>query len=77
MFVRLIDGALPAGVSARVQFGLDGIHRVDEGTELQLPTAPEQTTLARVSHFGGRLRLVGALPDGVALPVIVHPVLKE
>jgi hypothetical protein len=77
VFVRLIDGALPAGVSARVQIAPDGIHWVDEGTELQLPTAPEQTSFARVSHFGGWLRVVGTLPGGVALPVIVHLVLKE
>ena len=28
-------------------------------------------------HFGGWLRLIGSLPAGAALPVIVHLALKE
>jgi hypothetical protein len=77
IFVRLIDDALPAGTAARVQIAPDGIHWVDEGTEVKLPTAAEETTFARVTHFGGWLRVVGTLPAGVALPVIVHLVLNE
>ena len=76
-FVRLLAGKLPPGTAARVQIAPDGIHWADEGTEITLPTAPEDTTFARVSKFGGWLRLVGELPGGVALPVIVHLVLKE
>ena len=76
-FIRLIDGELPAGTSARIQIAPDGIHWTDEGTEIALPTRPGPTTFARVAHFGGWLRLTGSLPEGVALPVIVHLALKE
>lgn len=76
-FIRLIDGEAPDGAIARVQIAPDGIHWTDEGTEVPLPPAIGETTFARLRHFGGWLRLTGSLPDGVALPVIVHLALKE
>ena len=76
-FIRLIDGKVPAGTSARVQIAPDGIHWSDEGTEIELPRTAGPTTFARVGHFGGWLRLTGSLPAGVAVPVIVHLALKE
>ena len=76
-FIRLIDGAAPADAVARVQIAPDGIHWTDEGTEIPLPPAAGPTTFARVRHFGGWLRLTGSLPDGAALPVVVHLALKE
>ena len=76
-FIRLLEGELPAGTNAHVQIAPDGIHWVDEGTEITLPTGPDDTTFGRVREFGGWLRLVGELPSGVSLPVIVHLVLKE
>ena len=76
-FVRLLDGELAPSTTARVQIAPDGIHWANEGTEITLPTGSDTTTFARVSHFGGWLRLVGELPSGVSLPVIVHLVLKE
>lgn len=76
-FIRLIDGAAPSAAVARVQIAPDGIHWVDEGTEIPLPPVPGPTTFRRLRHFGGWLRLTGTLPGGVALPVMVHLALKE
>lgn len=92
-FVRALDGSdIPAGVLVRVQISPDGIHWCDEGTTFYLPTisssdiSPDTAsgtssssalTFGKVSHFGGWLRLVGKLPDGVKLTVIVYLTLKE
>lgn len=76
-FIRLLDGEAPADAAARVQIAPDGIHWTDEGTEVPLPPVAGPTTFVRLRHFGGWLRLTGSLPDGVALPVIVHLALKE
>ncbi len=76
-FVRVLKHSdnLP-DVTARVQISPDGMHWCDEGTEFTLPAAVDAVTFARVSHFGGWLRIVGSLPDGAALTVIVYLVLK-
>ncbi|MBX3051486.1 MAG: hypothetical protein KF753_08440 [Caldilineaceae bacterium] len=66
-----------AGANAGVQISPDGMHWCGEGTSLHLPTAADAVTFARVSHFGGWLRLVGELPEGTALTVLVYLVLKE
>ncbi len=77
-FVRALAAAeMPAGVAARVQISPDGIHWCDEGTTLELPTAAGDLAFAKVSHFGGWLRLVGKLPDSASLKVIAYLVLKE
>lgn len=76
-FVRaLAADAMPPDAVARVQISPDGIHWVDEGTVLPLPTQPNTLTFARVSHFGGWLRLVGNLPDQAALTTLVYLALK-
>ena len=80
-FVRVLEAAnmpadAPTDLVARVQLSPDGIHWCDEGTVVPLSTAPG-LTFARVSHFGGWLRLVGKLPDGAQLTVIVYLTLKE
>ncbi|MFE7509159.1 hypothetical protein [Promicromonospora sp. NPDC057488] len=54
-FVELHDPEPGTGVELRVQVSPDGIRWVDEGTVL----ATTSTTFARVSHFGGFLRLAG------------------
>lgn len=76
-FIRALAGeGLRAGCRARVQISPDGMHWCDEGTELPLPLASDEVTFCRLSHFGGWLRLVGELPPGAALTVIVYLVLK-
>ncbi len=77
-FVRALAAeGMPSDVTARVQISPDGIHWCDEGTLIPLPHQAEGLTFARVAHFGGWLRLVGNLPDGAQLKVIVYLVLKE
>ncbi len=88
-FVRILDGDnIPAGTLVRVQISPDGIHWCDEGTTFYLPTisssdassgtsSSSALTFGKVSHFGGWLRLVGKLPDGAKLTVIVYLTLKE
>ena len=77
-FVRVLDAAnMPSDAVARLQISPDGIHWCDEGTFVLLSAQAEGLTFARVSHFGGWLRLVGKLPDGAALTVLVYLVLKE
>lgn len=77
-FVRVLDSAnMPSDAVARLQISPDGIHWCDEGTEIALSAQQDGLTFARVSHFGGWLRLVGKLPDGAALTVLVYLVLKE
>jgi hypothetical protein len=76
-FVRVLEATrMPATATARVQISPDGIHWCDEGTIVPLLPDPG-VTFARVNHFGGWLRLVGNLPDGVHLTVIVYLSLKE
>jgi len=64
------------GAVGRVQLSPDGIHWVDEGTEIALP-APAAVSFARVQQFGGWLRLIGELPTGTACKMLVYLTLKE
>lgn len=76
-FVRVLEAEnLPHHSMASVQISPDGIHWCDEGTTVALSIEPA-LTFARISHFGGWLRLVGNLADGAHLTVIVYLVLKE
>lgn len=76
-FVRALHTEnMPGNVVARVQLSPDGVHWCDEGAEITLPSG-QDVAFARVRHFGGWLRLVGKLPDGAKLTVIVYLSLKE
>ena len=76
-FIRALEATgIRAGCSARIQLSPDGIHWCDEGSGIRLPV-DEDVFYERVSHFGGWLRLVGALPAGASLKVIVYLALKE
>jgi hypothetical protein len=60
----------------QVQVSPDGMRWVDEGTSVLLPTAAGEMQFAKVTHFGGWLRLAGELPAGARLTVIVSLHLK-
>jgi len=76
-FVRALEAnGVPDGVHARVQISADGIRWCDEGTSFDLPSSVD-VTFGRVTHFGGWLRIVGELPEGAELKVIVALSLKE
>ena len=62
---------------ARVQISPDGIRWVDEGTNMDLPVAKDEVSFCKVSHFGGWLRLHGAVAAGKPVTVLVSLVLKE
>ena len=75
-FIRALESeGVPGGVKAHVQISPDGMHWCEEGTLIPLPEAPG-TTFGRVTHFGGWLRLVGQIPNGAHMKVIIHLVLK-
>ena len=76
-FVRALNvmGDL-TGVEARIQISPDGIHWCDEGTAFALPTEVEGISFGRVSHFGGWLRIMGEIPEGAEITVIVYLALK-
>ena len=75
-FVRTLDASGPIGeTDAHVQISPDGIHWCDEGTRLSLAGDPG-VTIAKVAHFGGFLRLVGEIPSGAEVRVIVYLTLK-
>ena len=70
-----VDGNL-SGIRARVQISADGIHWVDEGTDVALPMASGEITFCRVGHFGGFLRLETQLPPGTRCQMVVSLNLK-
>ena len=75
-FVRVLEGRGEAPrASLRAQISPDGMHWCDEGSTLEVPPGREMSFL-RLSHFGGWLRLVGEVPPGNSLKVIVYLVLK-
>jgi hypothetical protein len=76
-FVRAlaVSGDMDA-VEARIQISPDGLYWCDEGTTFNLPTAVDAVSFGRVSHFGGWLRVVGDVPQGAQITVIVYLVLK-
>ncbi|MBB4122039.1 hypothetical protein [Martelella radicis] len=66
-------GVLPKAV---VEISPDGIHWTAEGTTLSLPEARDELTAAKLSHFGGWLRLSAELPEGSEITVLVTLHLK-
>jgi hypothetical protein len=68
---------MPDGAQARVQISPDGMHWCDEGTRFALPSAPDEVTFGRVRQFGGWLRIVGQVPPGAQVTVIVYLALKS
>lgn len=75
-FVRVLDrDGPPEPVEARVQISPDGMRWVDEGTRMTIAAGAELTA-AKISHFGGWLRLAGRSPEGVTLTVMAYLALK-
>jgi len=70
-----VDGELE-GIRAKIQISADGIHWADEGGSLPMPTQPGKVTFARISHFGGFLRLTATLPEGTNIQIVVSLNLK-
>jgi hypothetical protein len=76
-FVRAlaVRGRAPAG-RARVQISPDGMNWADEGTSFRLPVKPGEVTFAKVTNFGGWLRLAAQVPPKAGLKVVATLALK-
>ena len=61
---------------AAVQISPDGLHWVDEGTTLALPSRVGELTFCRALHFGTYLRLRAELPAGAVCQLIATVSLK-
>lgn len=59
VFVEPHDAVPGDVVTLRVQLSPDGIRWIDEGTVLRVT----EHAMARLTHFGGFLRLVGVVTD--------------
>jgi hypothetical protein len=76
-FVRALEAeGIPDFASAQVQVSPDGMHWADEGTSVLLPRDAGDTDFAKVSHFGGWLRLAVDLPEDASMTVVVSLHLK-
>ena len=76
-FIRALGVSPDSAGTAQVQISADGIHWADEGTEIDLPAQKNEVRFAKVSHFGGFLRLRGELESGHGIKVLVSLALKE
>ena len=76
-FARVLDARPGTKLVFTTQISPDGLHWCDEGTELPLPNQPDEVTFCKIRHFGGWLRVVGELPEGAQVTVIIYLVLKE
>ena len=77
-FVRVLESSGPVeSIQARVQISPDGMRWCDEGTRFRLRDNEAEVTFCRVANFGTYLRLVGEVPEGSQLRVIVYLALKS
>lgn len=74
-FVNVHQMAQVGGsVISHVQISADGINWIDEGTEIIWPASG--TAFARVTHFGGWLRLRTTLPENADVRATLQLALK-
>jgi hypothetical protein len=77
VFVRALKPpTLKGPAEARVEISPDGMRWVAEGTRFQLPSNADETTYARVRHFGNWLRVAADLEPGTEITVLVTLQLK-
>ena len=75
-FVRVLERRnIAVDATLRVQISPDGIHWCDEGNVLNV-SADQDISFARVSQFGGWLRLTGVLAPEQGLKVVVYLALQ-
>ncbi len=75
-FVHVMEATGSGVVVGRVQISPDGLHWVDEGTQMQFAAQADTVDFARVSNFGGWLRLSVVVPASVAIKVVATLALK-
>ena len=77
-FVRVLESSGPVETAqARVQISPDGMRWCDEGTRFTLTSDGVDVTFGRVANFGTYLRLVGEVPEGAQMRVIVYLAMKS
>ncbi len=77
-FIRVLESSgLVEAAQARVQISPDGMRWCDEGTGFRLTGDGTEVTFGRVSNFGTYLRLVGEVPEGGQMRVIVYLAMKS
>lgn len=76
-FIRALDVSPGFAAAARVQISADGIHWADEGAAFELPGKKDEVAFCKVGHFGGWLRIAGAVNEGEFITVLVSLALKE
>jgi len=75
-FVHVMEATGDGTAVARVQISPDGLHWVDDGSELVIEARADSLSFARVSHFGGWLRLSVSVPPAVGIKVVATLALK-
>lgn len=77
VFVRaLSDAPGQADQEARIEISPDGLHWCEEGTCLSLPKAKGEISYARVTHFGGWLRVTANLGTASSSKLLIQVHLK-
>ncbi len=77
-FVRMLESNGPVeAAEAQVQISPEGMRWCDEGTRFRLNDDGAEVTFGRVSNFGTYLRLVGEVPEGGEMRVIVYLAMKS
>ena len=75
-FVRVLERRnIDLPVTLRAQISPDGIHWRDEGSALVIPPDGD-VAFVKLSHFGGWLRLAGALDEDEGMKVVLYLNLK-
>ncbi len=77
-FVHVMEVAQGAGgeALAQVQISPDGLRWVNEGTSMDILAQKDALCFARVSNFGGWLRLLVSVAPGVVIQVLATLALK-
>ena len=76
-FVRILEKEGQVGRGhAKPQISPDGMHWCDEGTLMGFQESKD-IAFVRITRFGTYLRLVGELPPGTIVKVIVYLTLKS
>ncbi len=76
VFVRALEDAVGSPGLAQIEISPDGMRWIAEGTTFAMPGQRDQTTWARVRHFGNWLRVSTQLGEGVSVKVLVTFQLK-
>jgi hypothetical protein len=75
-FVHVLQAEGNGTARAKVQISPDGMHWVDEGTELTIEAQAGHLSFCRVGNFGGWLRLSVTVPPSAAITVVATLALK-